>query len=92
MKIKAKIQNNGSIEKKNIPIELYLSEDRIGQIVSNFSLKSSKEYQFESYPGKTGVVKGSIQIGKDEFMLDNKKEPLNCLFLNKFPARLLQQI
>jgi len=73
LKIKAKIQNNGSIEKKNIPIELYLSEDRIGQIVSNFSLKSSKEYQFESYPGKTGVVKGSIQIGKDEFMLDNKR-------------------
>ena len=73
LKIKAKIQNSGLIEKNNIPIELYLNENRIGQIVSNFSLNSIKEYQFESYPAKAGVVKGSIEIDKDEFRLDNKK-------------------
>mgnify|MGYP003302559519 FL=1 len=61
------------IEKNNIPIELYLNENRIGQIVSNFGLNSIKEYQFESYPAKAGVVKGSIEIDKDEFRLDNKK-------------------
>ncbi len=73
LKLNSKIENTSNLEKRNIPIELYLNDDRIGQIISHFKPKRIKDFLFQAYPGKSGVIKGRIQISKDEFIYDNIK-------------------
>ena len=36
LKLKTKIENMGPIERRNVPVELYINEERVGQIVSHF--------------------------------------------------------
>jgi len=73
LKLNSKIENTSNLEKRNIPIELYLNDDRIGQIISHFKPKRIKDFLFQAYPGKSGVIKGRIQISKDDFIYDNTK-------------------
>ena len=73
LKLNSKIENTSNLEKRNIPIELYLNDDRIGQIISHFKPKRIKDFLFQAYPGKSGIIKGRIQISKDEFIYDNIK-------------------
>jgi hypothetical protein len=73
LKLNSKIENTSNLEKRNIPIELYLNDDRIGQIISHFKPKRIKDFLFQAYPGKSGVIKGRMQISKDEFIYDNIK-------------------
>ena len=73
LKLNSKIENTSNLEKRNIPIELYLNDDRIGQINSHFKPKRMKDLLFQAYPGKSGVIKGRMQISKDEFIYDNIK-------------------
>jgi len=73
LKLNTKIENSGNIERKNIPIELYLNDDRIGQIVSSLMPSRTKDFSFQAYPGKSGTIKGRIEISKDDFAFDNIK-------------------
>ncbi len=73
LKLNTKIENSGNVERSNIPIELYLNEDRIGQIVSSFMPNRTKDFLFQAYPGKSGIIKGRIEISKDDFNYDNTK-------------------
>jgi len=73
MKLNTKIENSSNTERSNIPIELYLNEDRIGQIVSSFMPNRTKDFLFQVYPGKSGIIKGRIEISKDDFTYDNTK-------------------
>ncbi len=73
IKLNTKIENSSNTERSNIPIELYLNEDRIGQIVSSFMPNRTKDFLFQAYPGKSGIIKGRIEISKDDFTYDNTK-------------------
>ena len=73
LRLNSKIENTGNIEKRNVPIELYLNDDRIGQIISHFKPNRTKDFLFQAYPGKSGVIKGRVEISKDEFAYDNIK-------------------
>ena len=73
LKLNTKIENMGKNEISNLPVELYLNEERVGQIVSNFKINTIKDFSFQVYPGKSGVVSGKIEIPVDNFSLDNKQ-------------------
>ena len=73
LKMNTKIRNSGTIEQRNIPVELYLDEKRLGQVVASFPIQRSKEFQFQVYPGKSGLIKGRLEIPRDDFLLDNTK-------------------
>ena len=71
LKLNTKIENMGPIEKRNIPVELYLNKERVGQIVSHFQPERSKEFLFQVYPGKSGVIRGKLEIPRDDYALDD---------------------
>ena len=73
LKLNTRIENSSIIETRNIPIELYLNEDRIGQIISSFMPNRSKDFMFQAYHGKSGTIKGRIEITEDDFTFDNVK-------------------
>ena len=73
LKLNTRIENSSTTETRNIPIELYLNEDRIGQIISSFMPNRSKDFMFQAYPGKSGTIKGRIEITEDDFTFDNVK-------------------
>ena len=73
LKLNTKIENMGKNEIRNLPVELYLNKERVGQIVSNFKINTIKDFSFQVYPGKGGVVSGKIEIPVDNFSLDNKQ-------------------
>ena len=69
--ISTRVDNIGSILRSDVPIELYLDGDRAGQIVTKFQPGKNKDFLFQVYPGKSGVIKGRLEIPKDDFILDN---------------------
>ena len=69
--ISTRIDNIGSLLRSDVPIELYLDGDRAGQIVTKFQPGKNKDFLFQVYPGKSGVIKGRLEIPKDDFILDN---------------------
>ncbi len=71
MKLNTVVSNEGSIEKRNVPIELYLNEERVGQVVTAFDPYRSKEFLFQAYPGRSGVIRGVMSIPDDDFDYDN---------------------
>lgn len=71
MKMNTLVTNEGKIEKRNVPIELYLNDDRVGQVVTAFSPEKAKEFLFQAYPGKSGVIRGKMTIPADDFAFDN---------------------
>ena len=73
LKLNTKIENMGPIEKRNIPVELYLNKERVGQIVSHFQPERSKEFLFKVYPGKSGVIRGKLEIPRDDYTLDDRQ-------------------
>ncbi len=71
--LNTKIENMGNNEIRNLPVELYLNQERVGQIVSHFKTNTIKDFSFQVYPGKGGVVSGKIEIPSDNFSLDNNQ-------------------
>ncbi|MDP6532309.1 MAG: BatA and WFA domain-containing protein [Candidatus Marinimicrobia bacterium] len=71
LKMNTNIRNSGTVEQRNVPVELYLDDTRLGQVVASFPVKRSKEFQFQVYPGKSGLIKGRLEIPRDDFLLDN---------------------
>ena len=73
IKLNTKIGNNGLNEVKNIPIELFLNNKRVGQVVSQFNPNKYKDFMFQVFPGQTGIINGKIVIPDDDFSLDNSR-------------------
>ena len=69
--ISTRVDNIGSVLRSDVPIELYLDGDRAGQFVTKFQPGKNKDFLFQVYPGKSGVIKGRLEIPKDDFILDN---------------------
>jgi hypothetical protein len=71
MKLNTRVKNEGKIEKRNISIELYLNNERVGQVVTAFNPTKAKEFIFQAYPGKSGIIRGKMTIPDDDFDYDN---------------------
>jgi len=72
IKINTIISNSSGFLKKNIPIELLFDQNRVGQVLAEFSANSDKEFIFQAYPGKKGIIDGSIVLPVDDYLEDNK--------------------
>ncbi len=88
LKLNARVKNSGTIEKRNVPVELYLNQERVGQIVSHFQPGRVKDFLFQVYPGKSGIIQGYLQIPNDDYTLDNQwtfelsiPDQISCLIL-----------
>ena len=71
VKLNTRVGNSGVTDKRNIPVELYLNDERVGQVVSQFQPGKFKDFMFQVYPGKTGIINGKIVIPDDDFSMDN---------------------
>ena len=71
LKLNTNIVNDGTLDKRNHPVELFLNEKRLGQVVSTFQPIQSKEFMFQAYPGKSGLIKGRVELLEDDFAFDN---------------------
>lgn len=72
LKLNTRIVNEGQQERRPVPIELYLNRERVGQVVSHFPKQRSKEFLFQAYPGKEGLIRGVVEIPADDFISDNR--------------------
>jgi len=72
LKMNTRIANDGESERKNQSIELFLNDERLGQVVSTFQSEKTKEFLFQTYPGNAGIVHGRIELPKDDYSLDNQ--------------------
>ncbi|MFQ6678140.1 MAG: BatA domain-containing protein [Fidelibacterota bacterium] len=73
MKLNTLVTNEGKSEKRNIPIELFLNNKRVGQVVTAFNPGKAKEFIFQAYPGESGIIRGSLTIPEDDFSFDNQQ-------------------
>ena len=71
LKIETTVKNDGLKDKRNIPLELFLKDDRLGQVVASFSRKQRKDFIYQVYPGMSGVIQGHLEIPEDDYLLDN---------------------
>ena len=47
VKLNTRVGNGGVTDKRNIPVELYLNDERVGQIVSQFQPGKFKDFMFQ---------------------------------------------
>ena len=73
IKLNTLVTNESNFEKRNVPIELYLNNERVGQVVTAFNPAKGKEFSFQAYPGKSGVIRGKMTIPADDFAYDNEQ-------------------
>jgi len=71
VKLDTRIQNAGTLQKPNVPLELLFNNQRVGQVVSEFDPGKEKEFLFQAYPAEVGIVQGKIILPKDDYELDN---------------------
>ena len=71
VKLDTRIQNAGTLQKPNVPLELLFNNQRVGQVVSEFDPGKEKEFLFQAYPAEVGIVQGRIILPKDDYELDN---------------------
>ena len=71
IKLNTRIENMGMVDRRNVPIEIYLNNERSGQIVSHFTPGAIKDFLFQAYPGRSGVISGKIMLDNDDYSLDN---------------------
>ncbi|NQT97681.1 MAG: BatA domain-containing protein [Candidatus Marinimicrobia bacterium] len=72
LKINTTVKNDGSQDMENVPVELYLNEERVGQVVSGFETGRARDFLFQAYTGKSGIVTGLMTIPEDAFPFDNE--------------------
>jgi len=85
LKLKTSIKNSGKQKIANTPINLLFEDNRVGQVISEFEKGSNKEFIFQAYPEKKGVLVGSINLPMDDYINDNKRyvtapilDKINC--------------
>ena len=71
VKLDTRIQNAGTLQKPNVPLELLFNNQRVGQVVSEFDPGKEKKFLFQAYPAEVGIVEGRIMLPKDDYELDN---------------------
>ena len=71
VKLDTRIQNTGTLQKPNVPLELLFNNQRVGQVVSEFDPGKEKKFLFQAYPAEVGIVEGRIILPKDDYELDN---------------------
>ena len=71
IKIKTTINNSNPEKVDNIPINLLFENSRVGQVISDFEVNTSKDFIFQAYPNKKGMLIGSINLPKDNYVNDN---------------------
>tara|TARA_B100000073_G_scaffold239093_1_gene200219 strand:+ start:3756 stop:5801 length:2046 start_codon:yes stop_codon:yes gene_type:complete len=71
LKIKTTIHNSNQTPTNNIPINLLFDENRVGQVISDFEAKTNKDFIFQAYPNRKGMLTGSITLPKDDYLNDN---------------------
>ena len=88
LKLKTSIKNSGYKKIANTPINLFFEDNRVGQVISEFEKGSNKEFIFQAYPEKKGVLVGSINLPMDDYINDNKwyvtatiLDKINCLVI-----------
>lgn len=67
-----RIENDGIVDKRTVPVELFLNDDRVGQVVASYIPGASREFMFQAYPGISGTVTGRVEIPDDDFAPDNQ--------------------
>ncbi len=72
LKMNTSIINDGAISLNSIPVELYLNDERVGQVISDFEPRRTRDFLFQAYPGKAGIISGRLTLPNDDFDLDNK--------------------
>ena len=89
IKIKTTINNSSLKINKNIPINLLFEKNRVGQVISDFEQNSNKDFIFQAYPNKKGMLTGSVQLPKDDYLNDNIwylstpiLNKINCLIIS----------
>jgi len=89
IKIKTTINNSSSKINKNIPIDLLFEKNRVGQVISDFEQNANKDFIFQAYPNKKGMLTGSVQLPKDDYLNDNIwylstpiLNKINCLIIS----------
>jgi len=90
VKLNTRVGNGGMTEKRNIPVELYLNDERVGQVVSHFQPSRFKDFMFQVYPGKTGIINGKIVIPDDDFPLDNFRN-FDLVIPNQIAVKVIGQ-
>ena len=90
VKLNTRVGNGGVTEKRNIPVELYLNDERVGQIVSQFEPNKFKDFMFQVYPGKTGIINGKIVIPDDDFPMDNFRN-FDLVIPNQIAVKIIGQ-
>jgi hypothetical protein len=88
LKLKTNIKNSGNKKVTNTPINLLFGENRVGQVISEFDKGSNKEFIFQAYPEKKGVLVGSVHLPNDDYINDNTwyitapiLEKISCLMV-----------
>ena len=88
LKLKTNIKNTGTKKITNSPINLYFEENRVGQVISEFDKGLNKEFFFQAYPDKKGVLTGKIKLPNDDYLMDNIwyltvpiLDKINCLII-----------
>ena len=90
VKLNTRIGNGGVTNKRNIPVELYLNDERVGQVVSQFQPSKFKDFMFQVYPGETGIINGKIVIPDDDFPLDNFRN-FDLVIPNQIAVKVIGQ-
>tara|TARA_B110000444_G_scaffold82277_1_gene77775 strand:+ start:11161 stop:13215 length:2055 start_codon:yes stop_codon:yes gene_type:complete len=100
-KVNARIQNNGVSPEENFPVELLFNDQRVGQVISEFSSGKEKDFLFQAYPTKEGVMQSRVTIPSDSYSFDNiwhhttpVMSQINCGIIgaNKEDIRILEMI
>jgi len=88
LKLKTNIKNSGKQKIANTPINLLFENNRVGQVISEFEKGSNKEFIFQAYPEKKGVLVSSVNLPMDDYINDNKwyvttpiLDKINCLII-----------
>ena len=70
-KVNIRVQNKSISTKKNIALELLFNNQRVGQVISEFSSNIEKEFQFQAYPTAEGILQSKVTIPIDSYHSDN---------------------
>ncbi|MEE2877233.1 MAG: BatA domain-containing protein [Candidatus Neomarinimicrobiota bacterium] len=87
------ISSLGDDIKKNVPVQLFFDETRMGQVVSDFDPVDDKSFLFQAFAGEPGIVHGTIEIPEDDFPHDDTRyfqfrmsEKIRCVLLHHADA------
>ncbi|MFQ6673707.1 MAG: hypothetical protein ACE5GH_02835, partial [Fidelibacterota bacterium] len=67
------VANQASDGREDVPIQLYFEDERVGQVVADFLPAQPKDFVFQAFPNRSGVVSGAMRIPHDDYEPDNQR-------------------